>query len=110
MYLFENYITNLMLCHVISEMVSEIGFSCVRFAALVAPERLFPSVPDHVALQMTRRSTGKVALVTLVWLFSCMLPHHVNFQITNCNARKLAPCASVRLFSRVGSFVILQTT
>ena len=46
-----------------------------------------------------------VALVTLVWLFSCVVPHHVNFQLTSLNAGKLTHCASVGLFTRVGSFV-----
>ena len=89
-------------------MFCEIAFLSVSFAAFVAPERLFPTVRPHVALQITRRGTCVVALVTLVWLFSCMLPHCVNFQITSCNAGILAHCASVRLFPRVGPFVLLQ--
>ena len=47
-------------------------------------------------------------MTTLEWLFSCVLPHHVFFQFTSCNTGELAHCASVRLFSRVGSFVLLQ--
>ena len=89
-------------------MFCEISFLFVSFVALVALERLLPSVRYHVLLQVTRRGAGVVALVTLVWLFSCVLPHHVIFQIFSCNAGKLAHCASVRLFSRVGSFVPLQ--
>ena len=89
-------------------MFCELALSSVSFVAFVAPERLFPSVRPHVALQVTRRSASVVALVTLEWLFSCMLPHHVNFQFTSCNAGILAHCASVRLFPRVGSFVGLQ--
>ena len=92
------------------EMSCELFLSSVSFVAFSAPERLLPSVRCHVALQLTRRSTIVVALVTLVWLFSCVLPHHVLFQITSCNAGILAHCASVRLFPRVGSFVLLQTT
>ena len=80
----------------------------VSFVALVALERLLPSVRSHVALQVKRRGASEVALVTLVWLFSCVLTHHVNFQLTSLNAGKLAHCASVRLFPRVGSFVLLQ--
>ena len=34
--------------------------------------------------------------------------NNVDFQITSCNAGKLAHCASVRLFPRVGPFVPLQ--
>ena len=41
-------------------------------------------------------------------LFSCVHPHHVIFQLICLNAGKLAHCASVRLFPRVGSFVLLQ--
>ena len=81
------------------EMFCEPALLSGRFAALVAPEKLLPRVRPHVALQMTRRSTSEVALVTLVWLFSCMLPHHVLFQIASSNAGKLAHCASVRLFT-----------
>ena len=83
-------------------------FMCKNFATLVAIERLFPSVRLHVALQVTRSDAGVVALVTLEWLFSCVLPHHVFFQFTICNTGELAHCASVRLFPRVGSFVPLQ--
>ena len=91
-------------------MSHELVLSSVSFAAFVAPERFLPSVCPHVALQVTRRSASEVALVTLVWLFPCMLPHHVLFQLTSCNAGILAHCASVRLFPRVGPFVGLQTT
>ena len=91
-----------------SEMFGEHVFSRVCFAASVALERLFPSVRPHVALQLGRRGASVVALVTLVWLFSRMVPHHVNFQLISCNAGKLAHCASVRLFPRVGPFVPLQ--
>ena len=89
-------------------MFCEALFLCVSFATMVALERLYPCVRPHVALQGTRRSTSVVALFTLVWLFPCMLPHHVNFQLTSCNGGKLARCASVKLFSRVGPFVRLQ--
>ncbi len=39
---------------------------------------------------------------------SNIFPHHVNFQMTSCDAGKLAHGASVRLFPRVGPFVLLQ--
>ena len=89
-------------------MICEMVLSCVSFAALVALERPLPSVCHHVTLQITSCSADVVALVTLVWLFSCVIPHHVPFQITSLNAGILAHFASVRLFSRVGPFVILQ--
>ena len=75
---------------------------------LVALERLLPSVRSHVALQKIRRGASVVALVTLMWLFSCMVTHHVLLQITCCNTGILTHCASVRLFTRVGPFVHLQ--
>ena len=93
---------------VFSGMSSKGAILCVSFAALVALERLLPSVRYRVFLQITGRSASVVALVTLVWLFSCVLPHHVKFQFTSCNAGKLAHCASVRLFPRMGPFVLLQ--
>ena len=80
----------------------------VSFAAFVALERLLPGVRSNVALQMTRRSASVIALVTLEGLFSSVHPHHVNFQLNSLNAGKIARCASVRLFLRVGSFVALQ--
>ena len=91
-------------------MFCKIVLSCVSFAALVALERLLPSVCHHVVLQLTRRNTSVIALVTLEWLFFSVLPHHVIFQMAILNAGILAHCASVRLFSRVGPFVALQRT
>ena len=72
-------VNNLNLGHVSSEMFCETSLVRVSFAAFVAPERLFSTVRPHVALQITRRSASVVALVTLEWFFSCMLPHDVNF-------------------------------
>ena len=92
-------------------MLCELVLLCVRSAAFVAFERLQSSVSSvrlHVALQMTRRSRSIVALVTLVWPFSCVLPHSMIFQITSSYAGKLTHCASVWLLPRVGSFVLLQ--
>ena len=89
-------------------MLFEVTFLCESFAALVALKRPLPSVRPHVLLQMTINIASMVALVTLVWLFSCMLPHHVYFQSTSPDAGILAQCASVRLFSRVGPFVLHQ--
>ena len=89
-------------------MSYEILSVIVSFVALVAPERLLLSVRSHVLLQVTKRGASVVALFALVWLFSCVLPHNVNFQFTSLNAGKLARCASVRLFPRVGPFVFLQ--
>ena len=81
---------------------------CVSFIASVALEGFHPSVRPNVLLQITRRRAGMVALVTLERLFSCVDPHYVHFQITSCNAGILASCASVRLFPRVGPFVLFQ--
>ena len=89
-------------------MLCEPVLSCVSFATSVALERLQARVRHHVTTQLTRRSGSVVALVTLERLFSCVHPHHVNFQLISCNAGKLACCASARLFLRVGSFVALQ--
>ena len=86
----------------------EIVLLCISFVALVALERLLLSVRSHVFLQVTRRGASVVALVTFVWLFSCVVPHHVIFQLICLNAGKLAHCASVRLFPRVGPFVLPQ--
>ena len=87
-------------------MFCEISFIFVSFAASVALETPLPSVRLHVALKITRRNASIVALVTLVGLFPCVDPHHVIFQMASCNAEKLAHCASVRLFPRVGPFVV----
>ena len=76
---FASFVVNLNLVHVYSGMSCEIPLSFVSFAALVALERFLPGVRCHVALQTTRRSAIVVTLVTLVWLFFCMLPHHVSF-------------------------------
>ena len=100
--------TNLIRGHVKLGMFCELVLLCVSFVALVALERLLLSVRPHVFLQVTRRGASVVALVTLVWLFSCVLPHYVIFQFTSLNTRKLAHCASVLLFTRVGPFVLLQ--
>ena len=96
------------LVHVFFGMLSKTTSVRVSFVALVALERLLPSVRHHVVLQVTRSRASVVALVTLEWLFSCVLPHHVFFQFTISNAGKLTHCASVRLFLRVGSFVPFQ--
>ena len=87
-YLYFKIITipHLNLGHVNSVMFCELVHLAVNFAAFIAPERLFPTVRPHVALQMTRRDTSVVALVTLVWLFSSMLYLHVNLQMLSLNA------------------------
>ena len=71
---------------------------------MVTRERLLASVRRHMALQVSRNSESEVELVTLVWLFSAMVRHHVFFQMASCNAHY----ASVRLFTIVGSFGPLQ--
>ena len=92
------------------EMFRQTSLVLVSFAASVALERLRPHVGPRVTLQLTRRNASVIALVTLEWFFACVHPHHVIFQLTSCNEGKLASCASMRLFPRVGPFVILQIT
>ena len=91
-----------------SEVLCKIHLVFVSFGTSVALERLLPRVRPHVLLQVTRRSASIIALVALEWLFSCVIHHHVNFQLTSSNAGKLARRASVRLFSRVRPLVPLQ--
>ena len=79
-----------------------------RFITLVALEWLFPSVLPHVILQSVRSSASVVALVTFERLFSGVLSHYVDFQFTSSDARVLAACASVWLFSGVCPLVPLQ--
>ena len=50
---FKIRLNNLNLGHVSSEMSCESALLSVGFVAFVAPERLFPSVRLHVALQIT---------------------------------------------------------
>ena len=76
---FQNKNKNLNLGFVNSEMSCENVLSSVSFVAFVAPERLLSTVSLHVLLQVTGRGASVVALVTLVWLFSCVIPHHVLF-------------------------------
>ena len=89
-------------------MFCELVFVFIVFAASVTLEGPLLSVRYHMALHMIGRSTNVVALVTLVWLFSCVLTHHMSFQSTSSNAGIMAHCASVRLLPRVGPFVLDQ--
>ena len=59
-------------------------------AAMVAFEWSLPSVLPHVALQITRDRASVVALVAFERFFFCMLPNHMNFQMTSLNARIIA--------------------
>ena len=104
----QNNQMGLSLGHVDYHMFRQLVFPCESFATFVALERSLPRVRSNVLLQITRRSASIVALVALERLLSCVVPHHVIFQMTTCNAGKLARCASVRLFPRMGSFVLLQ--
>ena len=90
------------------DMFYKILLMFVGFAALAAPEWSRPSVPLHVPLQITRLSASVVALVTFERLLSCVHPHHVSFQSYSLNARIIARCAPVRLFTRVRLLVPLQ--
>ena len=94
----QNNQMGLSLGHVDYHMFRQLVFPCESFATFVALERLQPRVRPHVSLQVARSSASVIALVTLEWLFSCVDPHHVIFQLTNCNAGKLASCASAHVF------------
>ena len=83
-----------------------LGF--VSFLALVALEWFIHHVRSHVGFQIGRVSGSVVALVTSERSFSCVLLHHVIFQIASCNARILAHCASLWLFTGVRLLVLLQ--
>ena len=93
---------------VYSGVLCKIYLVFVSFAAFVALERPLSRVRPCVLLQLARGNESIITLVTLEWLFPCVFPHHVFFQLISCNAGKLACCASARLFLRVGSFVALQ--
>ena len=81
----------------------------VSFVALVAVEWPLHGMRPHVALQITSCSASIVALVTFERLFSgLVLSHDVNFQINSLNARILAHCASMWLFTSVRLLVSFQ--
>ena len=50
---------------------------------------------------------AKVSLYNQLYVTN-MYPFHVSFKATSCNAWKFADCASLRLFPRVGHFVLLK--
>ena len=50
---------------------------------------------------------AKVSLYNQLYVTN-MDPFHVSFKATSCNAWKFADCASLRLFPRVGHFVLLK--
>ena len=85
----------------------KISLICVSLAALVALEWSLASVRPLVSMQITRSRASIAALVTFERLFFCMLPHYMFFQFTRLNARKLAHCASLWLFTRVPPLVRL---
>ena len=55
-----------------------------RFFTSVALEWFFPTVLPHVFLQIARRSTSMVALVTFERFFAGVLSHNMTFQFTSC--------------------------
>ena len=89
-------------------MSCEAPLRFVSFLALVALEWSLHHVCSHVIVQIARLDESKTALVTFERLFSGVLLHHVIFQLTSCDARKLAYCASLWLFTRVHLLVHLQ--
>ena len=88
-------------------MPCEAIFPFESFIALVANEWSLHGMRLYVALQMTSCSASVVALVTFERLLSCVHPHHVNFQITRSNARILARCTPMWLFTSVSLVVPL---
>ena len=84
-------------------MLFESSLVCVSLVALIALEWSLPSVLPHVLLQITRSSESKVAQVTFKRLSSGVLSHNVIFQMTSCDARILAACASVWLYLQSAS-------
>ena len=89
-------------------MSCEFRLRFVSFLALVALEWSLHHVRSHVVLQMARLDGSIVALVALERSFSCVLLHHVKFQLTCSNARIFAHCASLWLFTGVRLLVLLQ--
>ena len=88
-------------------MFCKIPLFLVSFAAFVALEWSFPTVRSHMASQIRRVGRSEVTLVTLVWLFCCVIRHNVLLQMIDLGAGIIAQCASVRLFSRVGPVMSL---
>ena len=89
-------------------MPCEVNFPFEGSITLVALEWSFQGVRLHMTLQDARTSTSVVALVALERLLCCVHPHHVNFQITSCNARIIAQCATLWLFTRLCHHVFFQ--
>ena len=89
-------------------MSCEFPLRFVSFLALVALEWSLHHVRSRVGSQSARLGGSVVTLVTFERPLSCVLLHHVNFQLTSCNARILAHCASLWLFARVRLLVRLQ--
>ena len=89
-------------------MFCQITLLFESIAAFVTLKWSLPCVRSHVVLQITSRFASVVAIVTLVRLLPFMVRRCVLLQIISSFAGILVNCASVRLFSRVGSFVTLQ--
>ena len=89
--------------------ITRLSAGVAALVTLVRLVRLFSRVLQHdVAFQLTGFYARILARTAPLWLFPCVFPHHVNSQIISLIARKLACCASVRLFSGVCIFVLLQ--
>ena len=82
-------------------MPCKVNFPFEGSITLAALEWSFQGVRLHMALQDARTCKSVVALVALERLLCFVHPHHVNFQITSCNARIIEHCASLWLFTRV---------
>ena len=104
----DELLCNKQLIHMDFDMLFERSLVSVSLIALITLEQSLHSVYSHVLLQSIRSSASIVTLVTFERLFSRVLSHRVNFQFYSGNARVLARCASVWLFSRVRLLVPLQ--
>ena len=60
------------------EVSAQVTSLLESFAATAALERFRHCVGSHVILQIPGNNTGVRALVALVRLFPCVLPHNVN--------------------------------
>ena len=94
-------ISNLLCCDMNTQMFCKIPLVLVSFAAFVALELSFLTMCPQMTLQVTRGSRSVGTLVTLVWLFCCVIHHDMSFQIPKVGAGIIAHCATVGLFSRM---------
>ena len=97
---------NLSLKPVYTTMFCQATFMFESFVTIIALESLLLGVGYFVALQMTSWNKTVRALVTLVWFFSSVCSPHVDCQIASLYAWKVTLWTFVRLYPRVGHFVL----